>query len=93
MEHRSSGAPFAHIASAGLRWDKISTVADIASGVGAYAIPLLKQHSNIKYTLCDMPATITQAKTVSDFSPTIAWPLTARCIGVGERVSGSCKLG
>lgn len=68
-------------------------MADIASGVGAYAIPLLKQHSNIKYTLCDMPATITQAKTVSAFSPQIARPLTAACIGMGERVSGGRGLG
>ena len=63
---------------AGLPWDKVSTVADIASGVGAYAIPLLKQHSNIKYTLCDMPTTIAQAETVSQLSPGVTWPSRGR---------------
>ncbi|TFY63828.1 hypothetical protein EVJ58_g3019 [Rhodofomes roseus] len=48
----------------GLPWGKISTVCDIGSGVGAYAIPLVQQNVNLKYTLCDMPATIDQAREV-----------------------------
>ncbi|KAH9922936.1 S-adenosyl-L-methionine-dependent methyltransferase [Fomitopsis serialis] len=43
-------------------WKSISTVCDIGSGVGAYAIPLVRQYPNITYTLCDMPATVDQGE-------------------------------
>ncbi|KZT67104.1 S-adenosyl-L-methionine-dependent methyltransferase [Daedalea quercina L-15889] len=46
----------------GLPWDKISTVADIGGGVGAYAMSLIRQNANLNYTLCDMPAAINHAK-------------------------------
>ncbi|KAH9831341.1 S-adenosyl-L-methionine-dependent methyltransferase [Rhodofomes roseus] len=48
----------------GLPWDTISTVCDIGSGVGAYSMPLVRRCANLKYTLCDMPATVNQAKEV-----------------------------
>ncbi|KAJ7264744.1 S-adenosyl-L-methionine-dependent methyltransferase [Mycena rebaudengoi] len=43
-------------------WSNYSTVCDIGSGIGAFAIPLLQSYPGIKVTLHDLPETIAQAK-------------------------------
>jgi 16S rRNA G1207 methylase RsmC len=62
-------------------WSTVSTLCDVGSGVGGFALPLAKKFPSIQITLHDLPDTIEQAKGVSDycyhpsFKPTLKiWP-------------------
>jgi len=42
-------------------FDRVSTLCDVGSGVGGFALPLAKAYPHIKITLQDLPGTIEQA--------------------------------
>ncbi|KAH9949724.1 S-adenosyl-L-methionine-dependent methyltransferase [Amylocystis lapponica] len=45
-------------------WTEATTICDVGSGIGAFAIPLAQTYPHVRLTLHDLPETIAQAKDI-----------------------------